>query len=173
MKKFIFVFALAALVSCVNEPHGNFDYAVFNRERQFWLEEGIQDYFFHKIEGDTTGPWGVFMYIQDGVLAYIQLPEDDVPVPVSVIDKEKRYFKPKFFGYTISDVYAKIETVARSAGRCDTLEIQYDSEWHYPAYFCYDRADGNFILIQIDTFSVGKKCAPDISNHAAEGMRGY
>jgi hypothetical protein len=158
MKKriFILVFAAAALVSCVNDPHGNneshgnFNRDVFNRERQLWLEQGIQNYSFYLNEGNTsTGLASAFMYIQDGVLVYIQLSKDDVPMPV-----EEKLFLP-FSGKTISDVYAKIEAMISSADRRDTVEIQYDSEWHYPNYFSRRMASGHSSYIKIGKFSVG------------------
>jgi len=150
MKKYILilVFASAALVSCVNEPHGNFDYAIFNHERQLWHEQGIENYIFRLNEESMANRHYADMYIQDGVLTYIQLSYNDVPMPV-----EEVIFPSFLYGNTISDVYAKIETVADSADWCDTVEIQYDSEWHYPKYFRYRRASGVRSIININKFS--------------------
>jgi len=152
MKKSIFILVfMAALVSCVNEPHGNFDYAVFNRERQLWLGQDIQNYIFYSSEGRgmSGGPLSGHLYVQDGVIAYIQFSRNP-PVPA-----EEVVFPQFFFGNTISDVYAKIETVASDASWCDTVEIRYDSEWHYPKYFRCDWASGGFLFVKIDEFSIG------------------
>jgi len=148
MKKrvFILVFAAAALASCV-EPYGNFDYAAFNRERQLWLEQGIQNYSFFVVK-DT---WAATMYVQDGVLAYIQLDGEGVPVPAEGSPLPHRFS----FCNTISDLYAGIEQAASLNNRGDRYEILYDSEWHYPRYFYYSPRKSNFVLIKISEFSVG------------------
>ena len=147
MKKHLFILVLmaAALVSCANEPRGNFDYDVFNHERQLWMEQDIKNYFYDYSENSSAGSMGAIMYIQDGVLAYVQFNDDivegtDFP----------QYF---FYGNTISDIYAKIEIMANSA--YDTIGILYDSEWHYPMYFSIYRAGGYFDIIHIYKFNVG------------------
>jgi hypothetical protein len=154
MKKhfFIFVVAAVALVSCPNEPRGNFNRATFNRERQLWLEQGIQNYSFCLDTGSMSIRKSAIMYVKDGVCAYIQIEGiDDVPVPV----EEQYYLSPELSQKkSISDVYTKIERVVDQAGYRDTVEIQYDSEWHYPKEFQCDWASGNFWLMTITRFIV-------------------
>jgi hypothetical protein len=151
MKKHFLILVLAAaiLVSCSNEPRGNFNRADFNREWQLWLEQDIQNYSFSMNWGNLSGPHYVTLYIIDGVFTYVYVENDDiVPVPV-----EEKHYIPPLFAETISDIYAKIERVAGSAGRWDTVNIRYDSEWHYPEYFnCSGRRD--FIRMIIDEFIV-------------------
>jgi len=150
MKKrlFILVLAAAALVSC--EPYGYFDHITFNHERQLWLEQDIQNYSYLFEESGPPGPWGANMYIQDGVLMYIQLDLDVPPTPV----EEMEYIPYFFFGNTISDVYDRIETVVSVNGRGYTFEIQYDSEWHYPKHFLSNVPGRGFTMFNIYKFNV-------------------
>jgi hypothetical protein len=68
---------------------------------------------------------------------------------------EEKYYIPPLFSETISDIYTKIERVVGDADRCDTVEIHYDSEWHYPKYFKIKWARrGTYTKISIEDFIV-------------------
>jgi len=171
MKKGIItlVFIITVLVSCESEPRGNFNRETFNRERGLWLEQDIRNYSFWLYEGSNAVKRNTVMYIKEGVLFYIWLEGRDEGfflTNVAIGMNEDGTYIPPIFGETIADIYTEIERFMNQAGRRDTVEIRYDSEWHYPVYFMIEEpmADKDvltrrysFQTVKIDKFTIDPK----------------
>jgi len=159
MKKCIFplICFAAVLVSCESELHGNFNREIFNHERQLWLEQDIQNYSYRQFNGTQSLKRSAIMYLKDSVLFYIWLEGRDEGFFLTEVElgaQKNGVYIPPFFAETITGIYAEIERLSNLAGPGDTIEIQYDSEWHYPASFLVRWAKGNFRMVEVGKFTV-------------------
>jgi len=150
MRIILLALAALALSSCWMGPYGNFDHAELNRSRQMWMEHNVQDYYFSMTEG-INPPSLVDLYLKDGVLTYVRLENrHKVPVPVT----EEEHMPWLTFARPISDFYAEIERLAKLARYFDTVEIEYDDEWHYPKRFSIGWARGGGVLMNVHAFII-------------------
>lgn len=132
MKRIIVASLLAlSFVSCgFGEYTLTFDRETFNRERQLWLEQNIQNYSF-RFSNLGPGYRSFTIVVQDGEPRYIR--EDTIPdayFPANTID----YKNGKTLYRTISGFYTKIESWAASGekGAQESITVVYDSVYHYP-----------------------------------------
>ena len=144
-----------------------FDREVFNRERQLWLDQGIQNYSFFQAYECRAGHDPLFsattVIVKNGDVRYYRR---------DIWDEEYRVYREGIlYPYDgrretlgslqlripISELYEQLDQLANKvySGAIDIrydIEIRYDGELHFPVYVNY--RNGNFILHDISKFVI-------------------
>jgi len=127
----------------------SFDQKTFEKERQLWLEQDLQNYSFYLtyIGGKAMGNWRGAVAVQDGVLydffsnaLFIRRP----PVPVDYVTE-----RPYMLEWidSISTMYDNIINDSRKENRYSSIvmNLEYDSEYHFlKSYLRAARAQPQF-----------------------------
>ena len=146
MKKYLFPLIIMAVVfvSCPDNgesvlPPGSFDREIFNRERQLWLEQDIQNYAFQEAydTGNAVRGEKATIFVKNGNFRYFRN---------SAMSNHQQLFLPntgalfpESLQLSISDLYAYIENYANYLAYY-SIDIEYDDELHFPKYvYCLRR----------------------------------
>jgi len=132
------------------------DRETFERERQLWREQGIQNYSFRQRFGSP----GIYsdlytVYVKNGNAVYAWGNGIYAPDRLYYPDSYSNAFFAGLFTaiISISDIYTEIERYAHdSATRL--IQVQYLSTWHYPTYVYIGLNDGNFRSVTIDRWNL-------------------
>jgi hypothetical protein len=123
-----------------------FDRETFDRERQLWLEQNIQNYLFFQEIFSPSGPEYTYQIIRNGEATYFR---------DAVLNQYTRIYTPGEELYTtkgrkdtlfwkssipITELYALIDTDAK-LGKY-RIYINYDRQFHYPSYLRYQELEG-------------------------------
>lgn len=145
------VMALVVLPSCELFFASSFDRKAFDRERQLWLDQGIQNYSFYQAYGSESARDSSTVYVQNGIAAYLRLSSgslvrvDTYGKPGGFIDEPLRF--------SVSEIYTQIEKLANKD--IYKIEVHYNSVLHYPTYVYYEPSDGNYFMIErLDNFVI-------------------
>jgi hypothetical protein len=151
MKKiisFLFVLISLAFISCAWWP-GFEDRGTFNRERQLWLEQDIQNYSFKAGIDTPCEPYPrTTVFVQDGCVKYFWDNPANIHTPVD--SGQPVYLLSYPIRISITDIYAEIEKCADD-GR---VEVQYNSILHYPTYMKCRTSYSDYFAIHISDFII-------------------
>jgi hypothetical protein len=145
------------ICGCAWSP-GFEDRAAFDRERQLWLDQDIQNYSFWTEIGMPD-------YMMSGGRVFVQ--DGSVRCTCRYPANATNCYKPNALGSTddlfshmtqisISEIYAEIERYA-DAGR---VEVQYSSLLHYPKYMKCRMSYNDFRSIYISSFTLDPELPP-------------
>jgi len=145
-------------------PIPPFNREIFNRERQLWLKQNIQNYSFRQ-DYDAIAHGGTYTraIIQNGKVYYRGITWDKSVQHESLLFLPPyEYGKKLLFDFpelyiSISELYEQIEHLADITESTDTTEsysifIEYDSKYHFPVYVrC------NYAELRINDFVINPK----------------
>jgi len=156
MRKHLFILILIpVIISCegggiVNSnSRGSrlrFDRETFNQKRQLWLEQDIQHYSFEQlIDRRYPGIW-ITVIVKNGKRSYFR--SDHFHRDLDGNQIEELFLPGEFLGYvpfhhyelqnSVPEIFNFIEFLANTSDSgITTIDVQYDSKFHYPAYIYY------------------------------------
>ena len=169
MIKHVFVlFFLPVLISCGNSI--TFDNELFYQKWALWLEQDIQDYSFRQYWHSGSGETHRTIIVKDGIFTYYRMggrgrPDDETLYPPPV--GHGQWITSSFYMDSITNLFAEIERLYTSIGTQKNItaiiRMEYDSEFHFPTHFYYERPnyyigfpgiDYSF-AIEISNFTIG------------------
>jgi len=131
-----FFFCMALVLFSCGEASGftpEFDRETFDRERQLWLEQGIQNYSFHQYyQLSNISAIYTTLFVKNGIARYYRQDE----FTDELYELKNDGFQYTFFGglllLPVSELYAEIERVANYD--LYKITVRYASDLHYPIY---------------------------------------
>lgn len=146
MKKLIIPLIISLfLISCggIISPF-HFDQETFNRERQLWLDQGIQNYSFRRSYQCLADSNASMVIVKNGNFAYsrsLNGREDDGLLCLP--NAREKGITSVYYKVSVLELFTDIEKLAKEKdGKRVSIEIKYDSELHFPSYFYYDAHTG-------------------------------
>jgi len=158
MKRSFFIFVcISALASCgCSDFTPRFDRETFNRERQLWLDQDIQNYTLQlSFHNDS---WGgtVTVFVKNGFVTRFYF-HDRVPLvyetPSDYAGRGDALFNHPFT-LSVSDMYTEIEKHANSNRYECKIDSHYSGEWHYPVSIMVARSTGDAVTMSIRAFAI-------------------
>ena len=141
-----------------------FDREVFNRERQLWLEQNIQNYSFrqfYRAAITSYGGSGTTVIVKNGDFRYFRNAYDRLYPPDGDGEALRSSWELRI---SISELYEQIDQLANS-GAINTryLDIKYDGALHFPVYVDYYGDSGFTLDINAYTFVIDPEIPEETS----------
>lgn len=113
-----------------------FDHVAFERERELWQEQDIQNYCYALTHWGNLGPSRSTVYVKNGIAIYscsdgLIMGYPDLPYYYPDNDSNAFFASYGLLVISISDIYSEIERFANSEGTL-RLDVSYNSIAHYP-----------------------------------------